>query len=171
MNPLKPSRLATVIFLVCFLSTDPRQTSAKPKPRNYGSPVSSMLGSLFKLMNLMRTVVFPLRHETMLTEAGLPLWLRLDLVGAMRIDTDFRLEKNPGQLQRNMNMVLDIKPRFVLDEIRPDVIKLFLCSTQLSTIFILINTTSERLKVRIFFICWYFRFYEQLKFHAQLLAF
>ena len=61
--------------------------------------------------------MFPLRHETMLTEAGLPLWLRLDLVGAMRIDTDFRLEKNPGQLQRNMNMVLDIKPRFILDKI------------------------------------------------------
>ena len=61
--------------------------------------------------------MFPLRHETMFTEAGLPLWLRLDLVGAMRIDTDFRLEKNPGQLQRNMNMVLDIKPRFVVDKI------------------------------------------------------
>ena len=32
----------------------------------------------------------------------------------------------------------------------------------------MINTTSERLKVRNFFICWYFSFYEQLKFHAQL---
>ena len=55
------------------------------------------------------------------------------------------------------------------------------CSTQLSTEFIvlkkrlkcqqfisMINTTSERLKAKNFFICWYFSFYEQLKFHAQL---
>ena len=32
----------------------------------------------------------------------------------------------------------------------------------------MINTTSERLKARNFFVCWYFSFYEQLKFHAQL---
>ena len=68
----------------------------------------------------------------------------------------------------------------------PEVIKLFSYSTQLSTKFILlinvkmptisciltfismINTTSERLKARIFFICQYFSFYEQLKFRAQL---
>ena len=68
----------------------------------------------------------------------------------------------------------------------PEVIKLFQCSTQLSTEFILlinvkmptnvsiltvismINTTSERLKARNFFICHYFSFYEQLKFPAQL---
>ena len=68
----------------------------------------------------------------------------------------------------------------------PEVIKLFSSSTQLSTKFILlikvkmstivgiltfiskINTTPERLKTRNFFICQYFRFYEQLKFHAQL---
>ena len=67
----------------------------------------------------------------------------------------------------------------------PEVIKLFSCSTQLSTKFILlinvkmqtivgiltfismINTTSERLKARNFFICRYLSFYGQLKFHAQ----
>ena len=32
----------------------------------------------------------------------------------------------------------------------------------------MINTTSERLKARNFFICRYFSFYEQLKFCAQL---
>ena len=68
----------------------------------------------------------------------------------------------------------------------PEVIKLFSCSTRLSTKFILlknvkmptivgiltfismINTTSERLKARNFVICRYFSFYEQLKFRAQL---
>ena len=65
----------------------------------------------------------------------------------------------------------------------PGVIKLCSYSTQLSTKFILlinvknvgiltlismINTTSERLKARHFFICLYFSFYEQLKFRAQL---
>ena len=68
----------------------------------------------------------------------------------------------------------------------PEVIKLFPCSTQLSTKFILlinvkmptivgiltfismINTTSVRLKARNVFIWRYFSFYEQLKFHAQL---
>ena len=68
----------------------------------------------------------------------------------------------------------------------PDVIKLFSCSTQLSMKFILlinvkmptivgiltyismIDTTSERLEARNFFICQYFSFYEQLKFRAQL---
>ena len=67
-----------------------------------------------------------------------------------------------------------------------EVIKLYSYSTQLSTKFILlinvnmpttvgiltfismINTTSERLKARSFFICRYFSFYEQLKFCAQL---
>ena len=69
---------------------------------------------------------------------------------------------------------------------RPEIIKLFSCSTQLSTKFILlinvkmptivgiltfismINTIFERLKARHFFICRYFSFYEQLKFRAQL---
>ena len=67
-----------------------------------------------------------------------------------------------------------------------EVIKLFSCSTQLNIKFILlinvkmptivgiltfvsmINTTSERLKTRNFFICRYFSVYEQLKFCAQL---
>ena len=66
------------------------------------------------------------------------------------------------------------------------VIKLFSCSTQLNTKFILlinvkmptivgiltfisrINTTSKRIKARNVFICRYFSFYEQLKFCAQL---
>ena len=68
------------------------------------------------------------------------------------------------------------------------VIKKISYSTQLSTKFILlindkmpptigiltfismINTTSEILKARNFFICLYFSFYEQLKFRAQLLS-
>ena len=68
----------------------------------------------------------------------------------------------------------------------PKVIKLFSCSTQLSmklilliyvkmptivgilTFISMINTTSEKLKARNLFICGYFRFYEQLKFRAQL---
>ena len=70
----------------------------------------------------------------------------------------------------------------------PEVIKLFSYSTQLSTKLILlinvkmptitivdiltfismINTTSERLKARNVFICWYLSVYEQLNFRAQL---
>ena len=68
----------------------------------------------------------------------------------------------------------------------PRVIKLFPCSTQDSTKFILlinvkmptivgiltfismINATYARLKSRYFFICRYFSFYEQFKFRAQL---
>ena len=58
--------------------------------------------------------------------------------------------------------------------------KTFSCSTQPSMKFIMliivdnltyismINTTSERLKAKHFFICWYFSFFEQLKFYAQL---
>ena len=71
-----------------------------------------------------------------------------------------------------------------LDQPGPEVIKLF--NAQLGTELILltdvkmptivdiltvismINTTSERHKARNFFICWYFSFYEQLKFRAQL---
>ena len=69
---------------------------------------------------------------------------------------------------------------------RPEVIKLFSYSTQLSTKFILlinvkmptivgiltfismINTTSEIFKARYFYICRYLKFYEQLNFRAQL---
>ena len=68
----------------------------------------------------------------------------------------------------------------------PEVIKLFPCSTQLSTKSILlinvkmptivgiltfismINTTSERLEAINFFNCRYFSIYKQLKFCAQL---
>ena len=68
----------------------------------------------------------------------------------------------------------------------PKVIKLFSYSTQPSRKFILlinvkmptivgiltfismINTRSEKLKARNFFICQYFSFYEQLKYRAQL---
>ena len=68
----------------------------------------------------------------------------------------------------------------------PEIIKLFLCTTQLSMKFILlknvkmptivgiltfismINTISERLKAINFFNCRYFSFYEQLKFSAEL---
>ena len=68
----------------------------------------------------------------------------------------------------------------------PEVIKIFSYATQLNTNFILlitvkmptivgiltfisvINTTSERLKARNFFICRHFSFYKQLKFRAQL---
>ena len=79
------------------------------------------------------------------------------------------------------------------DEMRsnpgPEVIKLFLaCSTQLSLKFILlinverpiivciltfisrINTTSESFKARKTFIFYPFTFYEQFKFHAQLIS-
>ena len=63
----------------------------------------------------------------------------------------------------------------------PEIIKLFPCSTLLSMKFILlinvkmstivgismINTTSERLQPRNFFICRYLSFYEQLEFLAQ----
>ena len=70
-------------------------------------------------------------------------------------------------------------------EYSPEVIKLFSYSTQPSTKFILlinvkmptivgiltfismINTPSERLKARNFFICQYFSFYEQLKFRVH----
>ena len=69
---------------------------------------------------------------------------------------------------------------------RPGVIKLFPCSTQLSTKFILlinvkmptivgiltfmsrINATSKGLRARKVFIFQHFSFYEHLKFHAQL---
>ena len=67
-----------------------------------------------------------------------------------------------------------------------EVIKLFSCATELSTKFSMlinvkmptivgiltfismINTKSERLKTRNFFICQYFIFYEELTFRAQL---
>ena len=76
--------------------------------------------------------------------------------------------------------------KFISSRPGSELIKLFSCSTQLSTKFILlinvkmptivgiltfismINATSERLKARKFFICLYFSFYEQLKFRAQL---
>ena len=78
--------------------------------------------------------------------------------------------------------------KFFFITLRPDpeVIKHFSYSTQQSMKFILlindkmptivgiltftsmINTTYEKLKARLFFICRYFRLYEQLKFHAQL---
>ena len=40
--------------------------------------------------------------------------------------------------------------------------------TGILTFISIINATSERLKAINFFICRYFSFYEQLKFHAQL---
>ena len=79
-----------------------------------------------------------------------------------------------------------MKKSFITLRPGPEVIKLLPCSTQLSTKFILlinvkmptivgiltfismINTTSERLKARNFFIRRYFSFCKQFKFRAQL---
>ena len=81
---------------------------------------------------------------------------------------------------------MDIKSFNLKSMSGPEVIKLFSCSTQLSIKIILliniklpttfdilifismINTTSENLKGRKIFIFQHFRFYEQLKSHAQL---
>ena len=82
----------------------------------------------------------------------------------------------------------NLNKQFVLRSKLPGlkVIQLFPCSTQLSMKFILlinvkmptivgiltfismINTTSERLKARNFFICWYISLNEQMEFLAQL---
>ena len=82
--------------------------------------------------------------------------------------------------------LIDQRACISLSYIRPRSYKLFSCSTQLSTKFILlinvkmptivgiltfiskINTTSETFKARNFLICLCFSFYEQLKIHAEL---
>ena len=74
--------------------------------------------------------------------------------------------------------VLSVLASISLSNTGPEIIKLFPCSTQLSTKFMLlinvkmptivdiltfismINTTSERVKARNFFICRYFSFYD-----------
>ena len=92
-------------------------------------------------------------------------------------------------LQSKSFVYLDVRYHLRLYSTAPsghEVIQLFSYSTQLSTEFILlinvkmptivgiltfismINTTSERLEARHFFICRYFSFYELLKFRAQL---
>ena len=77
-------------------------------------------------------------------------------------------------------LILELMNQFCTAGADLEVLKLFSYSTQLSTKFILfnnvivgslifssmINTTSEGLKERNFFICRYFSFYEQLKFRA-----
>ena len=87
---------------------------------------------------------------------------------------------------RNLSQSSSANSSLQVERSGPEVINFFPCSTQLSRKFILhiyvkmptivgiltfismINTTSERLKAIKFFICRYFRFYEQLKFRAQL---
>ena len=88
-------------------------------------------------------------------------------------------------VRENLSRVCD---QVMLKPARLKVIKLFSCSTQLSTKFILlinvkmptivgiltfismINTTSERFKAINFFICRYFMFNEQLKYGAHQLS-
>ena len=102
----------------------------------------------------------------------------------MEISSSQGISSHPGWIMlkitsRDMMIIVLASPG-------PEVIKLFSCSTPLSTKFILlisvkmptivgiltfismINTTYERLKAINFFVCWYFIFYEQLKFRAQL---
>ena len=85
--------------------------------------------------------------------------------------------------RQNLSLGFPTKPD---SNLAPEIIKLSSCSTQLNTKLILlinvemptivgtltfismINTTSEKLKARNFFICQYFSVYEQLKFRAQL---
>ena len=66
---------------------------------------------------------------------------------------------------------LGYKPFFILNSAEHEII--LLINVKMPTIGILtfismIKTTSERLTARQFFICRYFSFYEQWKFHAQL---
>ena len=105
--------------------------------------------------------------------------------------TSKRVKMNTVRDQRRPQNVIQIAFRWRADVgptlcSGPEIIKPFSCSTELSTKFILlinvkmptivgiltfismINTTSERLKSRFFFICRYISFYEQLKFCAQL---
>ena len=103
----------------------------------------------------------------------------------IRFDLFFSLLSSANAFSEGLMPKIPLKkyPKFLTG---PEVIKLFPHSTQLSSKFILlinvkmptivgiltfismINTTSERLTARNFFICRYFSFYEQLKFRAQL---
>ena len=95
---------------------------------------------------------------------------------------------NTAQTPYNVVSVLILQrlPKLREKDARPRGYKTCVCSTQLSTKFILLinvkmptivgiltfismtNTISKRLKARNFFSCQYFSFYEQLKFRAQL---
>ena len=99
----------------CIFTGSRQPSPIKPK-NSYDTPISSMFGSFFDMMRMMKSVMFPLRYETVITETGLPMWLKLDLIGAMKIDTDFKLERSKSQKQSwsPKDMVLDIKPRSVL---------------------------------------------------------
>ena len=110
--------------------------------------------------------------------------LNLELKLSFHVLEPFISHKNCKDLHMEWGYIRNL----VLSQETPglEVIKKILCSTQLSRKFILlinvkmptivgiltfismIKRTSERLKARNFFICWYFSFYEQLKFRAQL---
>ena len=91
------------------------------------------------------------------------------------------LSKSPFLKNKLLRNTIRLSNSLDPNQARPEVIKLFPCSTQLSTKFILlinvkmpivgiltfismINTKSERLKARNFFICRYSSLCEQLKF-------
>ena len=106
---------------------------------------------------------------------------------AYSIKKNHSCEVNGQESESQALVGQDVHPLDIQQRLRqaPSLLNFFSCSTQLSTKFILlinvkmptivgiltfismINTTSERLKTRNFLICWYFSFYEQLKFRAQ----
>ena len=99
---------------------------------------------------------------------------------------DWKIVDWDNKNQNKQITAIQLQEHLKVKQQGPKVIKLFSNSTQLSKKFILLindkiltivgfltcismmNTTSERLKARNFFICRYFSFYEQLKFQAQL---
>ena len=66
----------------------------------------------------------------------------------------------------------DYKTFFILNSAEHEIYPAHKCENAnncgILTLISMINTISERLKARNFFICLYFRFYEQMKFRAQL---
>ena len=59
----------------------------------------------------------------------------------------------------------EVMKLFPYSQLSTKIIKLLLAFSKFMS---MVNTTSERLKAKNFFICRYFRFYEQLKFEAEL---
>ena len=112
MNPFRSLTVNENLIYVLFFIGSPESNST---PKDFpDSPVSSVVDSVLNFMKMFRSILYPLRHEMLLTECGLPMFVKLDLVGTWKIETNFRLEssQHPSQALKPKDIVLDFKPRY-----------------------------------------------------------
>lgn len=99
---------------MCFVATSENPES-KTSMLETLSDKLKFIDTLKKLMKLQKSVTLPLLHTTLMTETGLPLKLRIDSLGLMKMEGDLKIEPDSDSHRKSLISKLDavvkVRPR------------------------------------------------------------